>query len=269
LFKDGEEVKDNLVKRQNKERIMGMDIIRGLALINMIAYHLLYDLVYIFGVSISWFSIRQCFVWQQAICFTFILVSGVSFKLSKNLRKRGLIILLCAVILTISTYLVMPEQLILFGILHFLGSAVFLTILVQPIIKRIPAAIGLPAALFLFILFRYISSGYLSFFSLWQFPLSSGLYKTPFLFFLGLPNAAFSSADYFPLLPWWFLYLGGYYLAEWLFKLDNFFLSKYPLSQVGIYRALHNSLGFMGRKSLIIYMFHQPIIYGALVLMKF
>lgn len=252
-----------------KNRIPSLDIIRGFALVNMIFYHFLYDLVYIFGQQVSWFSIRKGFVWQQMICATFIVISGISFNLSRKPQKNGFVLLFCAAILTTVTFFVIPNEWILFGILHFMAVAVFFTLLLRPLLNRIPARIGLPVALLLYIFLRNMPAGYLSFFSWWQWRLPSGLYQTPYLFFIGLPHQSFSSADYFPLFPWWFLYLAGFYGADYYFKLSAFLKGKCSLTDKKIYKALNLTFGLMGRRSLIIYMLHQPILYGLLFLVYF
>jgi uncharacterized membrane protein len=249
-----------------KKRVLGIDIIRGLALINMVIYHLLYDLAYIFGQSISWFSIRKCFVWQQMICFTFIIVSGCSFRLSRRPYKNGLTIMLGAMVLSAATLLVIPDELIVFGILHFLAAAILLTMLMRPVLMRIPAKIGLPLALILFVVFRNLPSGYLSIFTFAQYPLPPSLYQTSFLFWIGLPQASFASADYFPLFPWWFLYLAGFYFHDYYLRSADYLQEKYALADKKIYQAFGCSFGLLGRHSLLIYMLHQPIIYGVLTL---
>jgi len=250
-------------------RLLFLDIIRGFALINMIFYHLLYDLVYIFGQQISWFSIRQCFVWQQMICMTFIFVSGISFKLSKNPLKNGFKLLICALILNLVTFFVIPDEFIVFGILHFLMAAIFLTILLKPLLERVPVYIGLPIAVFLFILIKNLPAGYLSFFSAWKYQLPPELYQSPLLFFAGLPQAGFKSADYFPVFPWWFLYLAGFYSMSYYQKFSSFLQEKYSIVDKMPYKFFDATLGLMGRYSLIVYMFHQPIIYGLLILVYF
>ncbi|MDR2888569.1 MAG: DUF1624 domain-containing protein, partial [Lachnospiraceae bacterium] len=128
--------------KKKAPRMLFLDIIRGTAVINMVAYHLLYDLVYIFGVEIGWFGIRKSFVWEQFICFTFILVAGFSINLSRAPWRNGVRLCGCALILTVVTMVVIPSERILFGIIHFLGCAVLLTFVARPLLERIPAAVG-------------------------------------------------------------------------------------------------------------------------------
>ena len=72
-----------------KQRLWQLDALRGLALLNMLAYHAMYDWVYVFGHAGSWYNIGApgCHVWQQYICWSFILLSGYSFTLARRPLK--------------------------------------------------------------------------------------------------------------------------------------------------------------------------------------
>lgn len=71
------------------QRFWQIDALRGLALLNMLVYHAMYDWVYIFGHASGWYDIwsTHCHVWQQYICWSFILLLGYSFTLSRR-RSR-------------------------------------------------------------------------------------------------------------------------------------------------------------------------------------
>ena len=86
------------VLRTKTSRMWLPDALRGLALLNMLAYHAMYDWVYVFGHESSWYNIWApgCHVWQQYICWSFILLSGFSFPLAKRPAKNGLIVAGCA-----------------------------------------------------------------------------------------------------------------------------------------------------------------------------
>ena len=268
-----------MVKKSDKSgvketlRFPVLDIIRGFALVNMIFYHLLYNIVYIFDRNINWFVIpqtstaynQQVYLWQQLICCTFIVISGLSFKLSRNPLKNGIKLFVCALILNLVTYLVVPDQFIVFGIIHFFTAAVLLTYLAKPLLERLPANFGIFIAVFLFVLFKKLPSGYIGIFSIWQYRLHISLYQSPYLFFLGLPHSGFRSADYFPIFPWWFLYLAGYYFHA-LYQQIVSIVMKRKRKKLFFPTVV---LGFMGRNSLIIYMLHQPILYGILLLVYF
>jgi len=266
--KTGKARSEEKAGKARMERILFLDILRGLAVLNMVTYHLLYDLVYIFGIPVSWFSIRKCFVWEQFICFTFILIAGISFHLSRRPWRNGLKLWGCALILTAVTLLVIPEEMIAFGILHFLGSAVLLTWVCGPFLEKIPAAAGFAVSLLLFVVIRHIPEGRLGIVSLWEWKLPVELYSKPFLFWAGFPAPQFFSADYFPVLPWILLFWVGYFGGSRWIRGSERLRKRTALPETPLYRILDRSLGWVGRKSIWIYMLHQPVIYGALLLLR-
>ena len=77
--------------------------------------------------------------------------------------------------------------------------------------------------------------------------------SVPWLYPLGFPGPGFSSADYFPLLPWLFLFLVGAALGGWCLDHRESRLLTAPLPR---------ALTFPGRRSLLIYLLHQPVLYG-------
>src|SRR5699024_8807333 len=68
-----------------------LDELRGLALISMIGYHAMWDLVYMFGLYAPWYGGTPGFLWQQATSWTFILLSGFCLGLGHHPVRRGLI----------------------------------------------------------------------------------------------------------------------------------------------------------------------------------
>ena len=189
-----------------KQRLWQLDALRGLALLNMLAYHAMYDWVYVFGHAGSWYNIGApgCHVWQQYICWSFILLSGYSFTLARRPLKNGLIAAGCAAVLTVVTVGFMPSESIWFGVLHLNAAAVLLSCLIKPLLNKIPAVPGLIGSAMLFALTNQLPWGWLGF-ERWHIAaLPAGWYDAN-LFWLGLPDLTrFSSADYFPILPWVF-----------------------------------------------------------------
>ena len=149
------------VLRTKTSRMWLPDALRGLALLNMLAYHAMYDWVYVFGHESSWYNIWApgCHVWQQYICWSFILLSGFSFPLAKRPAKNGLIVAGCAAVLTFVTAVFMPSEAIWFGVLHLNAAAVLLTCLVYPLLQRLPAGAGLAASAALFALTNQLPEG--------------------------------------------------------------------------------------------------------------
>ena len=74
----------------SRERYNLLDTVRGVLIINMILYHALYDVVHIMGIPISWYTGPVGYIWQQSICWGFILLSGFCFRLSRRPLRHGL-----------------------------------------------------------------------------------------------------------------------------------------------------------------------------------
>ena len=133
------------VLRTKTSRMWLPDALRGLALLNMLAYHAMYDWVYVFGHESSWYNIWApgCHVWQQYICWSFILLSGFSFPLAKRPAKNGLIVAGCAAVLTFVTAVFMPSEAIWFGVpwVFLFWCGVFLARLWRPGSGEPPAAL--------------------------------------------------------------------------------------------------------------------------------
>lgn len=104
-------------------RIAAFDALRGFALVNMAVYHGVYDWVYVFGRPAAWFTqTGNAHIWQQFICWTFILLAGAVFPYGKHAVRRGAVTFGCGFLLTAVTMLVMPSEQILFGVLHLIGG---------------------------------------------------------------------------------------------------------------------------------------------------
>lgn len=228
-----------------------LDAIRGCALVSMLLYHAAWDLVYLFGADWPWYHGFAAHVWQQSICWTFILLSGYCFALGRRQFRRGLTVFLCGALITAVTWLFMPENLVYCGVLTLLGASSLLAIPLAPALERLPPRAGLAGSFLLFLLFRDVSAGYLGFEGTRPAALPRGLYRDRFTALLGFPPADFFSTDYFPLLPWFFLFLTGWFLFR-LRPEEVREIRRLPLAAA------------MGRHSLLIYMLHQPAIYALL-----
>ena len=230
-----------------KKRFDGLDTIRGITLISMIAYHASWDLVYMFGVNWPWYHSFGAYLWQQSICWTFILLSGYCLHLGRHRLRRGLMAFGGGVLVSAVTMLLMPDSRIFCGVLTLLGSATLLSIPLEPMLRRIPARAGLAGSFLLFVLLRDVNDGFLGFEGAHLTMLPEGLYSNLFTAYLGFPPTGFFSTDYFSLLPWVFLFFTGYFLYE--LRQEEHRTIRLPVAT------------FMGRHSLLIYLLHQPVIY--------
>lgn len=237
--------------KEKKPRYFILDIIRAITLISMILYHFTYDLLDLFG-NIDAIGNPLLVIWQQSICITFIFLSGFCFSMGRRPYLRGIIIFACGCVVSLFTYFFMKNMFISFGILSFIGIAMLITTPLNLLFKKIKFNhwVGFFVFLTLFILTKNIWQGNIIF-GLVEMP--ELLYQNVVTAYLGFPPRGFFSADYFPVLPWIFLYLCGYFAYQIASKLN---LLKY------LTKFRFKPLEFIGRHTLVIYMAHQPIIYG-------
>ena len=238
----------------NKNRYVLLDTIRGIVLISMIIYHASWNLVYIYEVNWPWYKSYGAYLWQQSICWTFILLSGFCFSLGRKHLKNGLIVFGSGILVTIVTLIAMPANRVVFGVLTCIGSCILLLTVTEKLWKRVPAEEGIILSFLIFIFTKNINSGYLGLGNLRMVELPKEWYGNYFTTFIGFPFAGFYSTDYFSLIPWFFLFLTGFYCYGMFVKyglLNRVFMRK--------------GIGFFalpGRYSLLIYLLHQPLIYG-------
>ncbi|MCD7750168.1 MAG: DUF1624 domain-containing protein [Lachnospiraceae bacterium] len=237
----------------NRNRYLILDEIRGLAILNMIAYHACWDLVYMFGQNWAWYQSDAAYIWQQGICWTFIFLSGFCLPLGKRKVRRGLTVFVCGLVITAVTLLVMYDDRVIFGVLTLIGSAMLLTAFAEPLLKKCPPAVGFTVSFLLFLLTKRINSGYLGFGTFKLLALPKGLYRNLFTTYLGFQASGFYSTDYFSLIPWLFLFLAGFYLYALAQKKDCLrYLTNGKLKPLQI----------LGQHSLPIYMVHQVLLYA-------
>lgn len=238
--------------QQEKGRYYLVDGIRGIAIVNMVIFHFMYDVCIVYGKDPGWYDRPATRIWQQMICWTFILVSGFvwAYGKEKNLR-RGIVINALGCLITVATLVAMPSQAIWFGILNFIGCAILLTLLLEKPASKVPPIMGLAVCFLLFLLCREIEYGLIGIPGLFQIKLPGILYTTKILTPLGFPYAGFVSGDYFPMLPWMFLYLCGFYF-------NRIFAEQTAWHKFA--RCKLPCLSALGTKSIWIYMLHQPII---------
>ena len=252
---------------ENKKRFGRLHLIdeyRGFVLLNMIAYHAIWDLVYMFGVDWAWYKTDAAFYWQQWICWSFILVSGFCWQMSKKPLQRGLLIFAGGTIITLVTVIAMPASKVVFGILTFMGSAMILMIPLDKLLKKIQPAVGAVVSFLIFLFVYPVNNGYFGFGNEVMVTISDEWYADMFSTYLGFTSPGFFSTDYFSILPWMFLYITGYFCYGVVFhRAPKCGIENCPLV-IGLQKSICSPLGWIGRKSFIIYMLHQPVVYAVL-----
>lgn len=239
--------------KKKKSRIHLLDELRGLAVFCMIFYHAFFTVGHFFNAAWA-ISLMQFFMPAEPyFAGLFIAISGMACNLSHSNLERGVKLGIVALGVTLATYFFTPNEIINFGILHMLSVCMILYGLIGKYLKVLPIWAGMLFNILLFIFTLHIQKGTMGipFVFTWNVPQT--WYTTKVLFMFGLPNKEFLSSDYFPLIPWLFLFFTG-----------TFFGRLIPQKKFPKWTAKKHipPLAFIGRHALIIYIFHQPIIFG-------
>lgn len=177
-------------------------------------------------------------------------ISGMSSRYSHNNAKRGIQCFFIGMIITFIFAFFAPTAPILFGILHFMGVSMMIYAIGDKYFLKIPAPVGIAVCAVLFLLTRGIMYGYLGPAQGVGIKLPEFIYNAGLLFPLGFRAPSFQSMDYFPLLPWFFVFLAGAYTGKYAIedKMPAFF-----------YKTHCKPLALAGRYTLWIYVLHQPV----------
>ncbi|HUS74609.1 MAG TPA: heparan-alpha-glucosaminide N-acetyltransferase [Methanothrix sp.] len=234
-------------------RFWEVDLLRGVAIVLMVLYHLVFDLNYfnVYNIEVSsgfWLAVARL------TASLFLLLVGLSLTLSHSrarllrqedrfffrLLKRSAWILSLALAITFFTYYFLGKGFIIFGVLHLIGVSLLLA---YPFLRlqRANFIIGL---LFIFVgvYFQTVSVDY------------------PWMLWLGLVPPDFYSVDYFPVFPWFGVILIGIGLGD-MFYTDYKRRIDLPNLSINSFMTL---LAFLGRNSLTIYLVHQPVLIALL-----
>lgn len=255
----------------NHRRDPRLDLLRGATLVSMILYHGCWDLVYLLGFDWTWYKGTGAWIWQQSICWTFILLSGYCWSMGRHPLKRGLMTFGAGLVVSIVTILFMYESRIVCGVLTLLGSAALLMIVLDPLLKNVDWRLGLGLSFLLFFLLRSVNSGWLgpslggNIGGIALFELPKRLYQMgPLSVWLGFMPRGFFSTDYFSILPWFFLFCAGYFLRK---RTETQATGRSAVSCSDVFSSrkkgfMQRGLQWMGRHSLLVYLIHQPALYG-------
>ncbi|WP_458863594.1 heparan-alpha-glucosaminide N-acetyltransferase [Acidaminobacterium chupaoyuni] len=224
-----------------RPRYYALDILRGLSILLMVLYHFAYDLE-LYGLIPHWLLYNPLLNFLEAFfASVFIAISGASSTFSHNNRRRGLRILCCAMAVTLATWFFDPAFYVKFGILHFLGIAALLYDALRPLLEKAKIS---PV----FWLIGFAAAKYLT----------APRYEVSGLWWLGFRGASFASSDYFPLLPWFFIYLFGTWLGRFVAE------GKMP---PWFYSLRSRFFETIGAHTLLVYLLHQPVAMGLTLLL--
>lgn len=240
-----------------RQRVKILDILRGGAMILVIAYHVLYDLVFIKGIVLPvWLTPYGPIVEAVHTGFLWVLfaVSGICSGYSRNLLRRGVGLSFVGFAITVVTVLWLPDYAIVFGVLSCFGGCMILTALCSKVLDAIPWPILTALGILLWIVFMDFSKGVLH---LLFTDATFALPNVEYLYPIGIVEKNFYSIDYFPLIPYLFMFWAGRGLYRPISK------QQFPK---WFYNANCPVLEWMGRHSLLIYVVHQPILLALFML---
>ena len=227
----------------NNTRYPLLDSLRGLAILAMMAYHFGFDLN-MQGYIVQ--DLNNSITWQIArslILGAFLLLAGFSMALAKHQAvkhrlMRLLRIAVCALLVSVVSYLMFAESWIFFGVLHFMVVASLICWCLMPYKKFL-----FPLAIFLLGIGLF-----------YQLP----IFDQPLLQWVGMVTHKPITEDYVPMAPWLGVMMTGVSVGQWASLRAHLWpLACTPTSAL-------KPVQWLGRHSLAAYMLHQPILLGAL-----
>ena len=243
--------------RTRVPRYWEVDTLRGVAIVMMVVFHLMWDLWFYRVVPdvVLWAGFWKYF--QRATASLFIVLVGVSLTLSyralvakqgnpvglfRRFALRGLKIFGIGVIISLGIRF-SGTGYVHFGVLHLIGFSI---IAAYPFLRFRWLNLALWIAL--------VTVGYF---------LESTYVNSLWFVWLGLKPQFYAPVDYFPVIPWFGVVLLGIFLGNSLYSESG---RRFFLPAWGAFLPF-SALQFLGRHSLLIYVIHQPLLYVILIVL--
>lgn len=231
-------------------RIGIFDAVRGLSVVSMVLFHLCYDLRFIVGADLDWFSPPLQDVWRCSISWTFVFVAGCMCPLSRSNLRRGLQYAGVAIAIWAVTTVAAVDTPISFGIIYCMAACTLVAWAFERVGLRPSGPLAAALLLAAFLVLLDLPHGTVGLGPL-ALEVPRAPYETGALAWLGFPGPGFSSGDYYPLLPYLALYLAGAAMGRrWAHR-------GYPAWAL---RERLRPLSLVGRHALAVYVAHQPVI---------
>lgn len=222
-------------------RFWWLDAARGGALLAMASYHLIWDLELFGYLDPGTASSGLPRLYARAIAASFLFLAGFGLALAHRNGFRAFPFAVrlariagAAALITVATWFAMPDSFIFFGILHQIALAGIIGLA----FVRLPPLVTAGAAALSFALPSLLP----------------GATETPMLDFIGLSATPAVSNDFVPLFPWLAACLAGIAAARAL--IDANALPVPSESKAAPAKALV----WLGRRSLAVYLVHQPVL---------
>lgn len=208
----------------------------------MVCFHIVFDLQ-MFGHLPFGTTLHPVFYWHaRLVAGSFLFLAGVSLWLAhgQGIRwpafwRRWIKLVAAAALVTVATYVALPEYFVYFGILHCIAASSLIGLFAL----RLPAA-AVAALGAVIMVASYI--------------LPDPAFNAPLLRFIGLATEPAMTVDFEPLFPWVGPFLLGLASAKWASARG--LLHRLALSDTPVLRRL----AWPGQHSLVVYLIHQPIL---------
>lgn len=230
-------------------RVAVIDVFKGIAIIAMIVYHFAWDLSAYQLIAVDVTNELGWRIFARTIAGSFLALVGINLVLALRrgfrLRpyvRRLVLILAAALLVSFGTWWVDPGTFVFFGILHLIFAA---SILALPFVHA-PIWLTLAVALFFLVGPRLLAGPF---------------FDSPAWYWLGLSTDPPPTVDYVPVFPWFGIVLLG--VAAGRLVLANPGLPLWHWAATG---RPSRALALAGRWSLTIYLIHQPVLIGGLML---
>ncbi len=239
----------------SKNRFFEVDAFRGIAILMMVIYHFFFDLDFL-GIHEYDMHSGILLIIGRIAAILFIFLVGVSLTLSysrtlhlygtekqfSHFLKRGAEIFAWGLLITLITATLLEKGTIYFGILHLIGVSI---VLAYPFLKYRAEA---------------FATGFIVL--LLGMAVAEIVIESPLLLWLGIMPHGFYSLDYFPLIPWFGVVLLGIFTGNSLY-ID--YQRQFRICDCSE-NLFVKVFGYLGKRSLLIYLLHQPVIVGVLFL---
>ena len=228
------------------KRFWEIDLVRTVALLGLLNFHTL-ELLHYFDLYPTllrtgiWFWIRVVnaglFIFPAGVALAIAYSRG---KAMSGFMLRGLKLFGLGMVITLLSWLVIPEEYVQFGILHFFGIAFILA----PFFLR----------------FRYVNLILgVALMALGLYLLANWIY-VDFRWLLWLMPYSFRTLDYWPLVPWFGLFLLGMFAGKMLYPDGH---RGFNIPEIS--NPVASAVMLLGRHPLLVYIVHLPILVGILL----
>ena len=108
-------------------RLLALDALRGATVISMVAFHVMYDLTYLYGINAPWFTDGPLQgIWRISISWVFLALAGWMTSHSRSNLKRGLRYSLVALLIWAATTVSGVGVSISYGIMYCMAASTLL-----------------------------------------------------------------------------------------------------------------------------------------------